>query len=182
MDSDTRAQLFGKCSNLTKRMWAPGQRKVFYLVKPAQAVVATMLEEGALKVDDKKSYAIDMQSMRHRGELVYVLNDASRKLKALEKVAPSSAVHRQALELSKVFGTTYYLSDSVVEHLEPGMHFFAVGKMPVQKMRFNKFSLDGSKLTWSTGAVRHAMLGKRPVFVLSEVAERIGRAQNAKEK
>ena len=120
--------------------------------------------------------------MTHKNEPVYVLNDASRKLKTLEKIAPSSAVHRQALELSKVFGTTYYLSDSVVAHLEPGIHFFAVGKMPVQQMRFEKFALDGSKLTWSTGAVRYAMLGKRPVFVLSEVAERIGRAKNAKAK
>ena len=182
MDPNTRAHLFGKSSKLTKRNWAPGQRKVFYLVKFAQAVIGTMLEDGTLKVDDKKGFAIDMQSMSHKGEPVYVLTDATRKLKALEKIAPSSAVHRQALELSKVFGTTYYLSESVVAHLEPGVHFFAVGKMPVQRMRFDKFALDGSKLTWSTGAVRYAMLGKRPVFVLSEVAERIGRAQNANSK
>ena len=79
MDGDTRAQLFGKNSKLTKRAWVAGQCKVFFIEKTSQAVVATMEKDTTLLVDGKRSFALD-SSMTYKGKPVYVLTDASRRL------------------------------------------------------------------------------------------------------
>lgn len=179
MDAETRAQLFGRNSKLTKRAWAVGQRKVLFIEKTSQAVVATMEKDTTLLVDGKRTFGLD-PNLSYKGRPVYVLIDATRRLESEEKVSSTSAVHGRAIELSKVFGTTYYLSESVVTHLMPGHHFFAVGKSPAQRLHYEKFSLDGKTLTWSSGPVKYAMLGKRPVFVLFDVGRRVTRAKNDK--
>jgi hypothetical protein len=81
-------------------------------------------------------------------------------------------VHRRALELQKLFGTVYYLSQSVIDNMAPGTHVFSIGGGEPKRMRYSDFALDGKKLKWAK-LKTHVQMGKDPVFVLAEVGKRI---------
>ena len=182
MDPETREVLFGRATKLGRRGWSPGLTKVFFLEATAQAVVAEMTDRHTLRVQQERSprspaasYAVDPARFTHEGKPVYTLTDATRRLPAVRKKASSSPVHSAALALEEIFGTTYYLSESVVDNLMAGDHFFVVGGKPVARMRFGAdFTLDGAKLRWAAGGgSKHATLGGKPVFVVTAIGERL---------
>ena len=110
---------------------------------------------------------------------MYVLTEATKRLADAEKVVASSPVHKRAIELSKIFGTTCYLSESVVDQLMAGKHYFSVGIGTVTLMNYSKFVLDGAMLEWcASKGTRYAKLGKEPVFVHLEIGKRVGQRVN----
>ena len=178
MDPETREVLFGRATKLGQRGWAVGATKVFFLEATAQAIVAEMAEGHTLRVRGGPaggaSYDVDPHGHTFEGKPVYTLVDATRKLPSVRKTPASSRVHAKALALTEVFGTAYYLSESVVDNLMTGDHFFVVGDEPVARLRYDSgFSLGGKPLQWSRGTPKHATLGGKPVFVLIAVGARM---------
>lgn len=184
MDPETREVLFGRSTKLGRRGWKPGATRVFFLEATAQAVVAEMTAEHTLIVRRDRTaraqsgvqcFEVDPTKFTFRGQPVHTLTDATRKLPALQKTEASSRVHARALALSEIFGTTYYLSESVAANLMPGDHFFTVGDEPVARRRYGAdFSLDGQKLKWEvTGKQQFATLKSTPVYVMLGIGERL---------
>ena len=174
MEPAKRKLLFGDNKKLTKRGWKVGERKVFYAVGAARAFVATMRPNARLVLDKEGEFELDPTSMLCNGKPVFVLTDATKRLSDEERNVASSPVHAQAIVLSKIYGTTCYLSESVVKQLMEGDHYFSVGTGPVTLMHYSDFSLDGAKLRWALSGrtCHHAKLGTKPVFVHLQMGKR----------
>lgn len=183
MDPETRDVLFGRSTKLGKRGWAPGATRVFFLEATAQAVVAEMTAEWTLLVRRDRNaraksiincFEIDPQKFTFRGKPVFTLTDATRRLESVQKTPASSRIHGRALALTEVFGTTYYLSESVAANLMNGDHYFVVGDKPVARMRWGtNFTINGHKLKWGDAdGQKYATLDGHPVYVMVAVGER----------
>lgn len=170
--------LFGKSVPLSKKNWR--KSKSVYLVPDEDeaqvAVVATPSEDGgkrALTADSGgQVYKIDTNKYTLGGRQVRVLVDASRALAGIEKTPADSEVHAAALELSKVFGDTWYLSKSVVKHLEPGKHVFSIGGDAPAQLEYGDFAIEDKKLAWSADGLC-AELDGEPVFWMRAIQLRI---------
>jgi hypothetical protein len=177
MDLAQMKILFGPHAKLTKRNWALGRHVYFACLQGEWRAVAANAISGFKMRVDNDTYVLHKSKLTLSDEPVFVLTEASKNLAKIEETTPSSEIHRQALDLSKIFGQTFYLSQSVVENMMPGDHFFSIGvdSMP-QRMKFSDFSLDGRKLKWAGKGKTHAKLGKEPVFLLMEIGRRMCKA------
>ena len=177
MQLDTVRTLHGAVVKLSARTWKPGPG-VYYARLGPEGWAAVVLEAKAapcrLTAGRKTFKLSDQWRLMAGGDDVYVLTEATRHLPAVRRTQPSSDVHRRALELQLLFGTTYYMSPSVVGNLAPGEHVFSIGGGAPARMQYADFALNGQALVWDAQALC-AQLGDQPVFLLAEVGRRICR-------
>ncbi len=171
--------LFGKSVPLSRKAWR--KSKSVYLVPDEDeaqvAVVATPSEDGgkrALTADSGgQVYKIDTNNYTLGGRQVRVAGGrVAGGSRGVEKTPADSEVHAAALELSKVFGDTWYLSKSVVKHLEPGKHVFSIGGDAPAQLEYGDFAIENKKLAWSADGLC-AELDGEPVFWMRAIQLRI---------
>ena len=112
--------------------------------------------------------------LQFNGKPVYLLTEATANLAAADAALKRarSNVERSAIELSRTYGKTYYVSRSIAGHLMDGDHYFSVGKalLPHELGRRGN-DADGKKLTWTKSDPRAQLKGKN-VFVHLRMGER----------
>ena len=172
--------LFGEHTILTASQWAklPSGAGWYYVVAEQKAVMAmpTKGSSRALKIRDAQVRVNLDPDLQFNGKPVYLLTEATANLASADAALKRarSNVERSALELSRTYGKTYYVSRSIAGHLMDGDHYFSVGKSAPCRMSWDggAMTLDGKKLTWTKSDPQHAQLKGKNVFVHLRMGER----------
>lgn len=187
MDNDeTRTLLFGTHLPLSKTTWTIGLGVYLFAAEggiwKARVMLAQAHPHCLLNLETNVVHKITAQWQICK-QPVFLLCQATEKLALVQQIKPLSDIHRQALALECIFGTTFYLSSTVIKNMAPGQHVFSIGGSSdsIQTMTFaiqgTVYTLNDQPLVWKK---KYAMLQDQPVFILVAVGQRI--CENLKSK